>query len=53
MKPSFEPLLESSIHHFALVMVFLVAITLAIRVNELKAFIMEWPYTMCHKDKVV
>ncbi|KAG6937283.1 hypothetical protein G0U57_010273 [Chelydra serpentina] len=50
--PPFEPLASCSLLYLSWKVAFLVAITSARRVSELKALLCDPPYTIFHKDKV-
>ncbi|XP_073211168.1 uncharacterized protein [Lepidochelys kempii] len=52
MGPPFEPLAICSLLHLSWKVAFLVAVTSARRVSELRALTSEPPYTVFHKDKV-
>uniref|UniRef100_A0A8C4YQU8 Dedicator of cytokinesis 7 n=1 Tax=Gopherus evgoodei TaxID=1825980 RepID=A0A8C4YQU8_9SAUR len=52
MGPPFEPLATCSLLYLSWKTAFLVAITSARRVSELRALVVDPPYTVFHKDKV-
>ncbi|KAM7182065.1 uncharacterized protein RBU57_000616 [Macrochelys suwanniensis] len=52
MGPPFEPLASCSLLYLSWKVAFLVAITSARQVSELRALMCNPPYTICHKDKV-